>query len=190
MKRTIGVVTIFLGMCLTSLAGAATLDFGGTLHYNTDIAQFTFSLDSDATNVRVWTDSFQDGINFDPITALWTSSGTLIAENDDNATINPSTQTYWDSGFALSTLAAGDYIFTIATYDNFARGTTLADGFRFDGTTPVPIEQWWVGKPGYYHVWFDGVDSVVPPSVPEPSTFLLLGAGLFGIGLLRKRLKS
>jgi hypothetical protein len=180
MKRIVVCLMAIGLLCFAAGAQANTFNFTGNISYHNDVVQFSFSLLNDATNVRVWTDSFQNGANFDPITALWTGTGNLIAENDDNATVNPATQTYWDSGFTLATLAAGNYLFTVAAYDNFASGTTLADGFRYDGQTPVPIEQWWVDAPGYYSVWFDGVDTATNP-VPLPGAVWLLGSGLVGL---------
>lgn len=170
-------------------AKADTINFTGNIDYNTDVVYFYFTLLTDSTSVRVWTDSFMEGANFDPITALWTETGDLIAENDDNDTVNPGTQTYYDSGFELPFLAAGNYIFTVTTFDNFANGTTLADGFLYDGTTPIAIEDFWVQAPGYYSVWFDGVDSATQP-IPEPASMTLLGMGMAGLVVRRMRKRS
>src|SRR5690606_24486924 len=98
---------------------AALFNFTGHITNHNDVIQVAFTLNNDATNVRVWTDSFNSGTNFDPITALWTADGTRLAENDDNPYVG-SGQTHFDSGFILPILSAGSYIFTVATYNNFS----------------------------------------------------------------------
>src|SRR5690554_5294669 len=136
------VQSIIAGIALATAAStssAALINFTGTIDYHNDVVYTYFTLDQDATDVRVWTDSYMTGQNFDPITALWKADGALIDENDDEDTINPATQTHWDSGFSLASLAAGDYIFTVATYNNFALGTSLSDGFKFDGQAAVAL---------------------------------------------------
>ena len=103
-------------------APAADFTFSGNVSLNTDIVEITFGVNTDATDVKVWTDSFLSGVNYDPITALWHKVGSdyvLIAENDDDDTVAPG-QTYYDSGFTLASLAAGDYLFTVAAFPNLS----------------------------------------------------------------------
>lgn len=170
---------------------AATFNFTGSIANHNDIVTTNFTIDNDTTNVRVWTDSFMDGLNFDPITALWDSSGNLLMENDDDDTVNPGTQTMYDSGFILPFLTAGTYTFTVATYNNWASGTTLADGFTFDAQAPIALANWTqpannLNMGPNYSVWIDGVDSAVS-AVPEPSTYALMLGGLGLVGFLANR---
>ncbi len=181
---------------IASLASAASFTFEGDIVYHNDIVELDFTLDNDATNVKVWTDSFMSAINFDPITALWKKIGNdwmLIAENDDEDTIAPG-QTYYDSGFSLDTLDAGEYKFTVATYANFAIAGMLSDGFTYDNQTPIAMADWIPESEGngtFWRVNFEGVDSAVNPNpspVPEPATMVLLSLGLTGLAVRgRKR---
>jgi hypothetical protein len=94
--------------------------------------------------VTLRTYSYAGGVNaagdvipaggFDPILALFDSSGALIGQNDDGAGVpnGPNTGTAYDT-LLESSLAAGDYTVAVMQYDNFAAGSFLADGFTRDG---------------------------------------------------------
>jgi hypothetical protein len=179
-----------------SSAKASLISFDGNIASHNDVIIIEFSLFSDTTDVRVWTDSFLSGLNFDPITALWTAAGDLIELNDDDDSIDPVSQTFFDSGFYLPTLDAGDYLFTIATYPNFAVGSTIAGGFTFDNEAPIALADWCQPSSScnmgtFWSVQLDGVDSASAPTnnVPEPHTLFLMCFGIFGL-LLRSKLKT
>ena len=182
MKRHLLALALLLVLPLAAEAGSFVYD--GWILYNTDIVMLNFTLNNDATNVRIWTDSFMNGQNFDPMLAVFGPDGTLLAQNDDDPNVGPN-QTYWDAGLVFPTLAAGNYKCALTAYWNFANGPNLSDGFELDGTQPVPIEQWWAGGAGYWRANFDGVDNASP--VPEPATAGLLGIGLASMGLLASR---
>ncbi|MCX7086764.1 MAG: DVUA0089 family protein, partial [Methylococcales bacterium] len=162
-------------------AQASILHFEGDIANHNDIARVDFSLAAGMTDVSVWTDSSQSNLNFDPLAALWNANtGERIAENDDNASINLLSQTAFDSGFHLTSLAAGDYFFTLAVSDNFAVGSTISKGFSFDGTTPIPLADWTPDAKGtHWSIWLNGVDAI--PTVPIPGTVWLLGSAMLGL---------
>lgn len=178
---------------------AAEFTFSGNIAYHNDVVSIDFWLETDATNVKVWTDSFQSATNFDPITAVWRQSGSdwaLLGQNDDNQYVAPG-QTYYDSGLTFGSLAAGAYRFTIATYNNFANGSLLSEGFRFDGQTPIALADWCqpvshCNMGTFYRVHLNGVDAAVvtPSPVPEPETYAMLLAGLGLLGVMARRRKQ
>lgn len=177
-------------------AQAAEFTFSGNIAYHNDVIQIPFSLDADASDVKVWTDSYLDGVNFDPITAVWSETDTgwsLVGQNDDNNSI-ASDQTRFDSGLTFSSLVAGNYLFTIATYNNFAVGNTLAQGFSFDSQTPIALADWCqpasqCNMGTSWQVHLSGVDGATAP-VPEPGTYAMFLAGLGIMGAVARRKKQ
>ena len=190
-----------LALCMlgfTAITQAATFTFSGNIANHNDIVRIDFNLANNATNVRVWTDSFLatgptqtgPGTNFDPITALWsTSTGERLGQNDDNPNIAPG-QTYYDSGFSLANLVAGDYFFTMATFANFSNGNNISQGFAYDDQAPIAIADF--NQPAnagnlrgtFWRINLDGVDGAVGPVDPNPSAVPVPGAvWLFGSAL-------
>lgn len=160
---------------------AADFNFTGTIQTQKDVIEIPFTLLQDATNVKVWTDSYMNGINFDPITAVW-KNGALVGQNDDAANIAPG-QTVFDSGLTFASLSAGSYLFTIAAYNNWANGSLLSQGFRFDHDAAIPLASWEQpashrGMGPNWSVHLSGVDGATPPPVPEPESYAMLVAGL------------
>jgi hypothetical protein len=152
-------------------------------------------LDNDASSVRVWTDSFESGMNFDPALALWQRSGSdyvWLAEVDDDNTLAAG-QTDFDAGIEMAALSKGQYLVTLAASPNQAVGSMLSEGFALDGETPLRIAAW--NQPGYdinandqkgsfWRLNLSNVDSAAP--VPEPGTYVLLAFGMVALWLARR----
>ncbi|KFI07649.1 hypothetical protein JN27_08740 [Massilia sp. BSC265] len=175
-------------LSLPPIAGAETLSFEGRIPSSRAVVRIPITLANPLSGVIVWTDSYAGGQAFDPITALW-RDGVLLGENDDGPGLMPG-QSWFDSGLRLGTLEAGDYLLTITNFNNFANGSLLADGFRFDdplypalnlnncfGSDNCPGNFWRV------HLQ----DGFMPPAVPEPAHALLFAAGTAVLAAARRR---
>lgn len=178
--------TLLLGVCLAAAAAAQADDLNGQIAFHNDVVRHTITLDHAAT-LTAWTDSYQLGLNFDPMLALW-HDGSLVIFRDDDISIAPG-QTGYDTGFILSQLAAGDYLFTLSAFDNVPRSAQLADGYVFDQEAPIPLADWC--EPAS-HCGMGGQFSLhwtIAQSLPEPGQWGMLAAGL-GLLALRRRWRS
>lgn len=181
-----------------AIAGhAADFSFSGHLIDNNGLVKLGFSLDAGGGDVRVWTDSFKGGANFDPTLSVWQRSGadyTLVAEVDDDSAISAG-QTDFDAGVSLQALQAGQYLAVLSASPNYANGNTLSAVFAFDGLPAVPIAAW--NQPGYdinandqkgefWRVNLTGVTQAA--AVPEPASYALTLLGVVALWLsLRAR---
>lgn len=167
-------------------ASAANFTFTGSLENRNNVAFFDFSLAGLTNNVRAWTDSFQSGVNFDPVIAIWRNTGSdwlRVGQNDDNPSVGPG-QTHYDAGLSFASLTAGSYRLSVTPYSNFSNGSLLSQGFRFD-SQPLTSH----GRGNFFRVNLSNVDSASPVSpVPEPETYAMLLAGLgLMVGFARRR---
>lgn len=186
--------TVVIFVASTTVGHASTpaqtfdLNYSGNIAYHNDVIEIPFSIPVSAS-VRVWTDSFQSGTNFDPIVAIWNmSTDKLVGQNDDNPYLAPG-QTYHDSGLFFNNLGAGPYLMTITASDNFASGTSLSSGFSLNHESPIPMNNWCqrANHCGMGTHWQAHVAGVVAGVVPEPESYAMLLAGIGLLGFVARR---
>ena len=187
--------------CLSAPAAATDFSYQGTLTDPNQVLLFNFSVAAPST-VTLVTYSYAGGTNaagtsiprggFDPILALFDSTGAKINENDDGGSNVPAdavTGETFDT-FLQSLLNPGTYTVSVMAYSNFSAGDNLSDGFDGGGSfTDVTGDL-------RTNAWaFDvlNVDSAVQvvPGVPEASTWamLVIGFGAAGMSMRRGRRK-
>lgn len=176
------VAVVFAASTVASYASTSAqafdLHYSGNITFHNDVAEIPFTIPVAANDVRVWTDSFHSGSNFDPILAVWNmSTGKLVGENDDNSSVGPG-QTFFDSGLSFDSLGAGPYMMTITRFSNFSIGTSLSSGFQNDHEMPVPLNG------GTY--WEAHVSGAIAP-IPEPEIYAMLLAGIGLLGFVARR---
>lgn len=196
---------------LTATVGhAASFSFTGNFSRDDDVQLFNFSVGS-TSSVTLRTYSYAGGTQadgnvveaggFDPILALFDSSGALIDENDDGSGLpeDPNTGASYDTELTTS-LGMGNYTVSVMQYDNFAAGANLTDGFERDGqgnftssfdcdasafcdvTGDERTNAW-----AFDVLNVDTADQPAPSAIPVPAALPLLLGGLFALGLFRRR---
>ena len=176
-------------------AQAADLSFSGQAVNHNDKIVIDFQVAAGST-VSLWTDSWQTGLNFDP--QLYVArGGVIVGHNDDNeiASLASAGAGYYDAGLQFTATAPGSYRLVLNAASNDARGTRLAQGFAYDGSTPIKLADWNQPsydvnandqKGGFWRVNLSGVETATV--VPEPGRISLMLAGLLSIALVvRKR---
>lgn len=189
-----------LSAAISASTYADNFSFTGNLSGDDDVQLFNFYVGA-TSNVTLRTWSYAGGINaagasidrggFDPILALFDSSGLLIDQNDDGSGVATDL-----SGAAFDTLlqvvlGPGIYTVSVAQYSNFAIGPNLSDGFDGSGVSGfVDVS----GHPDYSqrdsHWAFDILNVNSANSVPEAGSTLLLAVGAMSLMLAIKRRRA
>lgn len=187
-----------LAVILSAASGAQAFSLSkfGDLMFNDSVANVDFTLASNSADVRLWTDSFRNGLNFDPVLTLWKRDGSdyrLVRGADDDITVGAG-QTDLDAGLQFATLAAGDYLASITAspyLPKLVAGTLRSEGFAFADTSIVHtlISQW--VQPGSNNdqkgtYWSLNVTTAAVPE-PNPAALLALGIGVVGWMSYRSR---
>lgn len=166
---------------------AVTVTLSGRLVAHNEIVRIDFMLPA-AADVKIWTDSWLSGLNFDPTAAVWAQTGnehTLVAAVDDDDTVG-SGQGFYDAGIVLPALAAGRYLVTLATAINGPIGTLLSQGFAYDSEAPIALSLW--NQPTYdpnlndqkggaWSINLSGVQQAAL-AVPAPGSVVLVALAL------------
>ena len=173
-------------LLLPVLAAGATLTFEDIFTTDDELAWALFQV-LPGQPVTITTTSYASG-GFDPILTIFDSTGLVVNANDDGGcgvVAAASNGRCLDSYLALS-ITGGTYSFYVTQSPNTALGD-LADGFALAGTgnfTGGPFyDSFGDLRTGHWRVEIDGALA----AVPEPSTFILIAAGLLLAGLWRLR---
>lgn len=182
-----------LALALAALSLAAHADdlsFSGQAVNHNDKVVIDFEVAAGST-VSLWTDSWQSGLNFDPQLYL-ARGGLIVGHSDDNdvPALASAGAGYYDAGLQFTATTAGSYRLVLDAASNDARGTTLAEGFAYDGDAPIRLADWHQPsydvnaddqKGGFWRVHLSGVAQATV--VPEPGSIALMLGGLLVIAL-------
>ncbi len=190
-KLTLFILALVTALAFSMSALALDFDFNGAFNQDNDVLQFNFSMAAPGA-ITIFSSSWYDG-GFDPILAIWAADGSFLQQQDDgwltgSALSNGTSYDYgvWDS-YYTQTMGAGDYIASITQFDNFANGSNLSDGFRYDGNPNFTFDLAYGPQPFFNGVWVWGDGESYDPRTGEWAFHILNVAGEIGRASCRER---
>lgn len=169
---------------------AADITLSGLAGFHNDKIVIDFTVAGDS-GVKIWTSSWQSGLNFDPQISLFIGND-LVTTDDDNGSLVDTSAGFYDAGLQFGVSFATSYRLVLTASPNSPLGSTLSAGFTYDAAAPIALADWNQPsydinandqKGGFWRVTLNGVEQA--SVVPEPASQGLLMAGLLGLIGLR-----